>query len=423
MSIRSIALLFLFVSTAIAVPEVKPKIESSIDLDDLITAAIESNPSIELGQTLLESGQISERSLSWWNAPEVRLGYGRDVSVFDRNRSTSYPNHDYDTSLRIFPKSPWEHEAQRLKLGASNRLQELSNKETKLGIAQGITELYWETCYVHAEYQLRSELYGIYQKQVAAMDQLLQGRHITVGESLPAKMKLLDTGIEVEAQKREFKDLLSKLATFCNLDMNAIEMQQIPVIDDRSFDLPYSSWLSSAISLRTDITRNELLIEDAQADLAKIKASRKLWIKHIEAGYGAENNFGTQDSASIEVAFELPFLVSDGGQKQIATNMVQTYRRQEEFSRKIIEQEVSALISEFKSLEQQWQMQGVQVRSMQTELTQAINKMKTQGNQANRNYWDALTTLIELQLKELELNYNYKLIRVKASRILGKDPT
>ncbi|MDP4610592.1 MAG: TolC family protein [Opitutales bacterium] len=411
----------LLLSCVVSTTSAEPAAQQEFDLDGLIESAMQQSATLEFAQSALDASRISEKSLPWWDAPEIRLGYGRDAAVSDRFKSANYPNHDYDTSLRFFPKNPWEHKAQRRQLQADSRLQELYSKEVELEITRGITELYWEAGYTHSELKLRNQLKSIYQEQVDGMEKLLEVSQITLAGSLAAKMKLLNLRVESETLQRNYNNLIGQLGMLCNLDPSTIKLSEILQLSDSSFDLPYTTWKNNALSARPDAERYSVLVEKAQADLSVIKASQQPWIKFVQFSYSAENDYGEQDTAGIEIAFDLPFFASDGGQKEIASNMERSHRKQEVFGRQMIELEVRSLIEEFKALQRQWQTQGKLIDSMQTELSSAIDKMKTQGNHANRDYLDARITLLELELKQLELCKSFQDLQIKRMQILGQD--
>lgn len=416
-----IPVISLLITCAASTSSAQSTAQQKFGLDELIESAMQQSATLEFAQSALDASRISEKSLPWWDAPEIRLGYGRDAAVSDRFKSATHPSHEYDTSLRVFPKNPWEHKAQRRQLRADSRLQEIYSKEIELEITRGITELYWEAGYTQAELALLNQLEGIYQEQVDGMEKLLEVSQITLGGSLAAKMKLLNLRVESETLQRNHNDLIGQLGMLCNVDPSKIKLSEILQLSDSSFDLPYTTWQRNALTARPDAERYKALVEKAQADLSVIKANQKPWIKFVQFSYSAENDYGEQDSANVEIAFDLPFLASDGGQKQIASTLERSHRKQEVFGRQMIELEVRSLIDEFKALQRQWQTQGKLIDSMQAELSSAIDKMKTQGNHASRDYWDARTTLLELELKQLELRKSFQDLQIKRMQILGQD--
>lgn len=392
----------------------------SVNLEYLIEAAVQQHPPLALSHGNLEAGRINESSLPWWDAPELRLGYGRDSNVSDKFRSDSYPGHEYGASLRVFPKNPWEREAEQRKLRSGNRLLELSHTVNEQQISARVKELYWEACYVSAELDMQEQLLQVYHDQTEQLETLLAGGQITVSQSLLAKMKRLDTEMEVESLRRNYDDLCGGLGGLCGVASDSIRFVRPMVLTAAVFDRPYDEWRARAIEARTDVQRNGLLVENAKAGLDTIHASQIPWIKHVEAKYQVRNDYGDEDSAGVEIAINLPFFASDGGEQRMAARMLEAHRRQSLQARKMAEHEVQALIAEFHAIERQWQTQGSQITSMQNELSTVISKMEAQGSRANQNYWDAQITLLELNFKGLQLSRSFQQLLLKAEFVLGE---
>lgn len=394
----------------------------SMTLDQLVDSALEEHPDLELSRGSLEAGRIQESSLPWWDAPELRVGYGRDSSVSRDFRSETYPDHDYEAAIRVFPKNPWERKAEKRRLQSENGLLELSLSEGEQVIATRVKALYWECAYLRAELALRKQLLDVLKEQEARQQALLESGQITVGQSLPSRMNRLELDMEVESLERAIKGATAELAATCAVDSSEIDLVTPQPLTAADFSMPYDTWKLKALGQRADVQRYGMQIEGAQAELQTIKARDIPWIKHVQANYSVRNDFGDEDSASIGIAIDLPFFASDGGEKRIAKSMLETHHRQASQVRKIAEHEVKALIAEFKASERQWQIQGEQLQTMQQELSTAIDTMESQGNHANESYWDARVSQLKLQMKQLELSQGFQDLLLKAESVLGASP-
>ncbi|MGJ8640863.1 MAG: TolC family protein [Opitutaceae bacterium] len=393
-----------------------------VSLEQLIESAIAVDPILSLERSALEEAKITASNLPWWGTPEMRLGYGRDAKVSDLNRSSTYPDQDYEVSLRVFPKSPWQRRAQIKKLQASGQLQEQSVKVAESAISHAVATRYWDACQNATRLKLSSQLEAIYSQQLDGMQALLESGQTTLGQSLSIKMKLLDLQLKNQSLQQTQTEHLSYLGALSNADAATIQLTELDHLQAGAFNFEYSSWLDTAVAGRTEIAQSKLLTESAKADLEAVKLQRVPWIKHIQADYQIENQYGDQDSMGVQIAFDLPFFSSDGGEKLIATNKVKAYRQNEQLERQILSQEVKALIDQFKALQGQWQQQGRQIESMRSELADAISRMESQGNQGNRNYWDARIANLELSLRQLDLDYTYKKLWLHATKVLGQAP-
>lgn len=394
--------------------------ETEVNLEYLIEAAIQQHPDLELSRGILKAGQINESNLPWWDSPELRVGYGRDTNVSGLSQSDTYPDHEYEAAFRVFPKNPWKRKAEGRKLRAENHLFELSYEERQRQISGKVQELYWEACYTSAELELKQQLLEIYQGQVGRLEALLEGGQMTLGQSLPVKMKRLDVEMEADLLKRAYDDLCAGLRAVCGVDLDLMGFARPTVLTSASFDLAYDTWRRLALDGRTDVKRYELLVENSKAELDTVKANQIPWIKHVQANYRVRNDYGDQDSAGLQIAINLPFLASDGGEKRMASSMLDAHRRQSFQARRMAEFEVEGLIAEFQALERQWKAQERQITAMQKELSNALDKMEAQGRQANQSYWDARVTLLELDLKELKLSRSFQQLLLKAKAVLGE---
>lgn len=394
----------------------------AITLDQLVESALQQHPDLEFARGSLEAGRIQESSLPWWDAPELRVAYGRDSSVTNSLKSETYPDHDYAAGLRVFPKNPWERKAEQRLLSSQNGLLELSLSEGEWAVATGVKERYWKCAYLRAELDLEKQLLEVLKEQEARQQALLDSGQITVGQSLPSRINRLELAMEVESSQSEFEVASAELAAICGVDSSEIELSAPKHLTASDYSLPYETWGMKALGERADVQRYGMQVEGAQAELETIKAREIPWIKHVQANYRVRNDFGDEDSASIGIAIDLPFFASDGGEKRIASSMLETHHRQAFQVRKIAEHEVKALIAEFKASERQWQIQGEQLQSMQQELTAAIDTMESQGNHANESYWDARVSQLKLQLKQLELSQSFQRLLLKAERVLGASP-
>lgn len=394
----------------------------AITLDQLVDAALQEHPDLQLSRGTLEAGRIQASSLPWWEAPELRVGYGRDSKVANDFRSETYPDHEYEAAFRVFPKNPWERKAEGKRMESENGLLELSLSEGEQAIATRVKTLYWKCAYLRVELALEKQLLEVLTEQEERQKTLLESGQITVGQSLPSRMNRLELAMEVESLQRVIEGVSFELAAICAVDSSVIDLIEPKTLTASDFSLPYGSWKMKALNHRTDVERYGLQIEGVQAELQTIKAREIPWIKHVQANYSVRNDFGDEDSASIGIAIDFPFFVSDGGEKRIAKSMLETHYLQAAQVRKIAEHEVKALIAEFKASQRQWQTQGQELQSMQLELSAVIDKMESQGNYANESYWDARISQVKLQLKQLELSQNFQDLLLKAESVLGASP-
>lgn len=394
-------------------------VSTAVTLDELVEAALQQHPDLETQRGNLEAGYILESNLPWWDAPEIRLGYGRDSKVSEVFRSDSYPQHEYEAALRVFPRNPWERHAERRRLQSENDILELSLNEQEGLVASQVKELYWSLVYLDSELSIKRQLLDVLVEQEQRQAKLLESGQITVAQSLSSKMNRLELAMELDSNERSAAELAANLGVLCAIEAGQIEFAEPLALTEASFDLPYASWQSIALNQSANVRIPHSQAELANAEMKLLKAREIPWVKHIQANYNVQNDFGDEDSASVQIAINLPFFGNDGGEKRVASNRIDTYSRQASQARKMTEMEVQALVQEFQNFEQSWHSHGKQLSQMQRELSDAIEKMDSGGSHANESFWDSKVSLLQLQLKELQLSKSYLNLLMKAETVVG----
>lgn len=388
-------------------------------LERLIDAALERSPDLEALRDNVESVQTQEGALTWWDTPEVRMGYGRDANVSREFKSSAAPNHEYGVALRVFPRSPWERAAARQKLKSESQLHSHSLEMSERALAIEVKSSYWESSYLSAVTKLHQQVVDIYDAQSEGMDALLENGQVTISQSLPAKMKQLDAMLTMDGYQSELAGELNHLARLTGVDVGAIRVGMLKGLDASDFNLPYDAWDKVALDSRADLGQMEVAVAYTQAELKELRAKNLPWIKHIQADYEVRNDYGDRDSAGVQIAVDLPFFASDGGAKKMATATLQSQRRQQAQAIEVIRAEVRALVAQFRSLENEWQQMKTKIGPMMDGLRESIELMKEQQAQSNRNYWDAQIALLELSKKKLMIAHRYQKLLLEAERVLG----
>jgi outer membrane protein TolC len=389
-------------------------------LSDLLAAAQAHSPDLESLQNAVAQQQIKESELPWWDSPEVRMGYGRDAQVSSEYRSNDSPNHEYDVALRVYPRNPWERSATLTKLRSETRLSELALQARTQEINAAIQGIYWELSYQCAQAALQEQRLTLYQDQANAMETLLQSGQINLSQSLPAKMKQIDASLRVDAYASDISRLRDQLSQLTGVNAAEIQVADMQTLSADSFDLAMETWLQRAMENRIELKQYDDAIRHSQAELKELRAKNLPWIKHLQANYEVNNDYGDQDAAGIEIAITLPFFASDHGAQQSNLSSLSSQRRQRSAYAGQIRAEVHGLVNQFNHLQQAWSSQERNMPPLVDDLEESIVSMQTQNLQATRNYRDALLTLLEISRTELEMARTYQELALKAERILGE---
>jgi outer membrane protein TolC len=397
-----------------------PEATQQYALKDLLTAAIAHSPELEAQHAAVELGKIKESDIPWWDTPEIRFGYGRDTNVSSEYRSSEYPNHEYDASVRVYPHNPWERKATRLKLQSETRLSELTLQANEQALSNAIKATYWEFSYLSAEAELQEQMVTIYQKQAKGTEKLLQNGQITLSQSLPAKMKQMDASLRMNEYKSQLAQLRDELAQLTGVKAQFIRPAKTHDLSAASFDLPYTTWLQAAMEHRIELKQYDDSIQHTQAELKELRAKNLPWIKHLQANYEVSNDYGAQDAAGVEIAITLPFFVSDSGAKQAALVSLSSQRRQRSAYAGQIRSEVHALVNQFRNLQEAWTAVQDGMGPLREELAKSIEQMQAQQLESSPNYWEAQLALLNISKQELELKHHYQALRLQAALILGE---
>lgn len=420
--LKKIALPFLLcLSSANLSAEESIAIKGNGELAHLIEKALERSPEIELMQGQAESIRAEEAHLSIWENPEIRLGYGRDVNTSSELRSSRYPSHEYDATLRIFPKNPWELRAHRDKLQSATRLAELTQQDTANTISTDIKMLYWKFCYNQSLAELYATLLSMREQQNRGMEALLESGQVTLEQSLPAKMRQIESALEFEAVKQHERELLGELSRLTGVDKAAIRGQKVEAVSASSFDLPTESWQTLAVENRLEMDQRDSEIEYTKADLRMIEASDMLWFEHIQGNYQIRSDYGDRDSFGVEVAFSLPFFSTRDGRKEMASALLTSQQRARFYEMKMIESEVTNLVDAFNDLEKHWSTHHREMTPMINTLRTSLEQIEQSGVQQTQSYWNAKIGLVELEIATLELSWRYLQLRLLAESVIGQD--
>jgi outer membrane protein TolC len=418
---RTLPLCLLMLAHSLNAASSSPQaIDSPCELNQLITAAKKNNPELESLRGEVKAGQIREASIPWWDTPEVRIGYGRDSNVSSEFKSNEAPNHDYDAKFRIYPKSPWEREATRQKLQSESHMNSLRVRQREQELTQAIKAYYWDFSYLSAEATLHKQLLTIYQNQARSMETLLKNGQITLSQNLPAKMKQLDANLRMDDYNSALAELRSQLTKLTGIEQKFIHPANMPKLNTAAFNFPYERWIQRALENRIELKQYDDHIIYTQAELKELHAQNLPWIKHLQINYEVHNDYGDQDSAGIEIAITLPFFTSDDGAQKAALSTLSTQYRQRGFYVNRIRSEVSALVSQFLALQEDWASLQQHMTPLKVDLEESIELMQKQNLQFTRNYWEAQVALLEISKKELKMAHHYQELRLQAEIVLGE---
>ncbi|HAV14451.1 MAG TPA: hypothetical protein DCX06_13320 [Opitutae bacterium] len=393
---------------------------ASHDLGQLIASAIQNYPDLEALRGRMQVGIAKEGDLSWWDSPEMRLGYGRDTNVDSKFESSEHPNHQYDASLRVFPRNPWERRATHQKFQSETHLNDLALQMGEQQLTAQVKDSYWELTYLSAEAAMHEEVLSIYKEQGEGMQTLLDNGQITVSQSLPSQMKQLDAVLEMDAYQRAISNKLNELALLSGVEKTLIRSSQPRQLTQGAFIFAYDSWEQRALDHRLELKNGKGALAYTEAELKVLRAKDLPWVKHLAAGYRARNDYGDRDSAAVEVAIDLPFFVSDNGAKAAAQSTLNSQRRQLAQNIAMIRAEVRSLADQFRSLKKEWSAMDSDIVPLMDALSESIKLMKQQQALSNRNYWDARIALLELSKKKLQMAHSYQKLLLKAERVLGQ---
>lgn len=390
-------------------------------LPRLIHAALAKSPELEALRGELEAVKAKQSDLSWWDVPEVRMGYGRDARVSSDFQSDQDPNHEYDAALRIFPRNPWERKAAGLKLQSEYGLGQKSLGLNEQLIVLNVKDLYSDYNYHVAELAVQKQVAAIYESQSKAMEALLESGQASISQSLPVQMKVLDATFDLNDSERSVAMALNELVRMTGLDKRFIRANTLKPLDESAFNFPYSEWESIALNARIELAEIDHAMDYTQAELKHLRAENMPWIKHLQANYEVRNDYGDRDSAGVQIAISLPFFASDNGAKQAAMLTLKSQQQQRTQKTNIVRAEVRALIDQFESLKAEWSQLNTTVLPLMKSLGESIKAMEAQNAQSNRNYWDAQIAMLELSKKTLKLLHEYQKLLNQAERVLGRD--
>jgi outer membrane protein TolC len=408
-------LLFVNASFAEAASHVRPH-----GLEQLVEAAIDESQLMEASRG--RSAVLRERSehLSHWDDPEMRLGYGRDVNVDSELKSSRYPRHEYDASLRVFPRNPWEVRARKGKIEAEQDEVQLRMQVQTQQLCREVEELYWDASYTKAEREVQAALVEIKQAQAKGVQTLLKNGQVTLDESLPIQMEQLDSAMERDALEQELQNLLGQLSRLTGVAAGQIRLDPTHAIPTNAFDLPYDAWKQRAVENRLELAIFNAKIDYSKAALKEVRASDIPWIKHIEGGYQVVNDYGDRDSYGVQIAFSIPWFTDrDGGLASVKAEL-NSQHRQRMLSRKQIEAEVNSLVERFRFQQAQWQRYQSEIRPMADVLRETVKNLEAGQRLSNPSYWNAKSALLELEFKELRLSKRYLKLLLQAEAVLGE---
>ena len=400
--------------------ESPPVVGAEHEIEQLIQGALLRSPALEMVEGEAKSVKAEESHLSHWEDPEMRLGYGRDTNVSSQLRSSRYPSHAYDASLRLFPKNPWEVRAVRKKLRAESRLVELSKQDVSAELSAEVRSLYWDFCYTRANATLLQQFVAIRKEQNEGMEILLNSGQVTLEQHLAAQMKQINTVMKLEALKQNEREMLGELSRLTGVEKAAIRVSEPSRISEDAFQFPFQQWKALALKNRLELNQYDAEIAHAKAEIEAIKAGDILWVKHIEGSYLVRNDYGDRDSYGVEVAFSIPLFSPRDGRKEMAAATLNSQERARFYGVKIIEVEVSNLIDDFIAMEAQWSAHTSGMAPMVDTLRSSVEAMEEQGNNHNRSYWDAKVGLLELEMNELQYAWQYQKLQLLAASVLGE---
>lgn len=388
-------------------------------LEQLLEAAIGQSQSLEAIRG--KSAVLRERSnhLSHWDDPEVRLGYGRDVNVGSDLKTSRYPRHEYDASLRIFPRNPWEVSARKGKIEAKQAEVQLRMEVQTKQLRREVEELYWDASYTQAEREAQAALVEIKQAQAKGVQTLLQNGQVTLDESLPIQMEQLESVLEMDALEQELHSLMGQLSRLTGVAAEQIHLVPAPAIPADAFDLPYDTWKQRAVKNRLELAIFNAKIDYSKAALKEAHASDIPWIKHIEGGYQVVNDYGDRDSYAVQIAISIPWFTDRDGGLASAQAELNSQHRQKMLSRKQIEAEVSRLVKRFRFEYTQWQRYQSEIRPMADILRETVRNLEAGQRSSSPSYWNTKSALLELEFKELRLSKRYLKLRLQAEAVLG----
>lgn len=394
--------------------------EHRYGLEQLVEAAINESQFLEASRG--ESAALRKRSenLSHWEDPELRLGYGRDVNVDSALKSSRYPSHEYDASVRVFPRNPWEVKAREDMLEAELDEVSLRMQVQALQLRQNVENLYWDAVYVQAERAAQTALIEVKKEQAKGMDTLLSTGQATLDQSLPIQMDRLESAMELDALEQELQKLLGEMSRLSGVPAEQIQLASIREIPAGAFDFPYDSWKQLAVENRLELAIYNAEIDYTEATLKETRASDILWVKHIQGGYRIENDYGDSDSYGVQIAFSIPWFTDRDGELSSAQEELNSQHRQRALSRKQIEAEVSNLVESFQFQQAQWQRYQAEIGPMADALRSTVKNLESSQNHSSASYWNAKSALLELEFKELRLSKRYLKLLLQAEAVLGK---
>jgi len=396
-----------------------PAWSAQYSVSDLVNLAQTHSPELSLLEGRLLAAQARHANVSSWDTPELRMGYGRESNTSSRFRNSEYPNHQYDASLRIFPRNPWAVGATKERLASEKELLRLTQAEATQQLHLTVEALYWDLCYTYAEKQIQSRLVGIRREQSENSETLLASGQVSIEESLPAKLKLLDSIMELDAVHQREQELLTQLGKLTGASKDKILVEAPQQLTAADFKLPYQTWSALALSNRLELDLYTSGVELAEAELKEVQIADYPWLKHIQAGYEVRNDVGDRDSAGVEVAISLPVFGGRDGDKEVATATLNSQYRQREQATRMIESEIHHLIGQFKTLEQQWIIHHTEMAPMVNELRDSIATIREQAGKNSSSYWAARIAVAELEAKELQMMSTYQQLFLKTNAALG----
>ncbi|MEM6884991.1 MAG: TolC family protein [Verrucomicrobiota bacterium] len=398
---------------------ISPAGAAQYSVSDLVNLAQSHSPELSLLQGRLQAAQARHTNVSNWDSPELRMGYGREANTLNRFRNSEYPNHQYDASLRIFPRNPWAVGATKQRLASETEMIRLTQTEATHQLRLTVEALYWDLCYTYAEKQIKKQLVDIRKAQSKNTETLLESGQVSLEESLPAKLRLLDSIMELDTVHQREQELLAELGKLTGVSKDKILVEAPQPLSNADFKLPFDTWTALALKNRMELDLYTSSVELAEAELKEVRIADYPWVKHIQAGYEVRNDVGDRDSAGVQVAISLPMFGGRDGDKEVATATLNSQYRQREQAIKMIESEIRHLIGQFQTLEQQWIIHHTEMAPMVNELRDSIATIKEQAGENSDSYWAARIAIAELEAKELHMLSTYQQLYLKTNAALG----